>query len=235
MSAHCLHSRMRQMEEEAPANAGISLQDTLLHSPDPDANGSEVFVPVAGTRAAAAAELAAKLANKGKGKARAADPHCSPLGPLPNGMMIVYPARPAQALSSRVPPPTLLPRAPTMATQSQSPALSIPTGNAAQSFGPTYTATPWSGIGSLQSRSPISTIQRSGASSSHEQSQSCTGGSGNLYSESACLSIGSSHCRFPFIGSNTWPFGDSIHPGISIPRTNPIPEGLAGHHSTREW
>ncbi|KAE9384271.1 hypothetical protein BT96DRAFT_1008243 [Gymnopus androsaceus JB14] len=106
MSARRLRSQMKQMEEEGVAAApGASLWDTLLYYPDPDANGSDVFVPVAGTRAAAAAELAAKLVNKGKGKARAAEPHCLPLGPLPNGMVIVSPARPAEASSSRIPPP----------------------------------------------------------------------------------------------------------------------------------
>ncbi|KAE9384336.1 hypothetical protein BT96DRAFT_950631 [Gymnopus androsaceus JB14] len=207
MSARRLRSQMKQMEEEgvaaAPArrvNAGASLWDTLLYYPDPDANGSDVFVPVAGTRAAAAAELAAKLVNKGKGKARAAEPHCLPLGPLPNGMVIVSPARPAKASSSRIPPPPLTIRSPTISNQSQSPAFSIPTGNAAQSFGPAYTATPWSGIGSLQSRSLTSAIRGSGASSSREQSQSRTAGSGNPYPESTRLSTGSSNRGFPFMG-----------------------------------
>ncbi|KAE9386732.1 hypothetical protein BT96DRAFT_1005787 [Gymnopus androsaceus JB14] len=77
----------------------------LLNSPDADAQ-SKAFVPISGTRAAAAAELAATLANKGKGKARATEPHRAPLGPLPNGVTIVSPRRPPKASSSRVPPPS---------------------------------------------------------------------------------------------------------------------------------
>ncbi|KAE9396809.1 hypothetical protein BT96DRAFT_941363 [Gymnopus androsaceus JB14] len=148
MSTRCLRSRTRQDQldkEVAEATAtdfrviqpaargcptGNPCCKDLLHSPGAGADAqSEAFVPIASTRAAAAAELATTLANRGKGKARAVDPHRAPLGPLPNGVTIVSPRRPPKASSSRVPPPSSS-HSPTVSVLS--PAVSMRNGAAAQ-------------------------------------------------------------------------------------------------------